>query len=594
MERIFNDNESNIDYLGYENYINVFKYIVDSKENLIKPPIVFGIHGEWGIGKSTFINLLSNELMVNYNNIIIKLNPWENRNSDNIEKIFFIELYKKLKEKSLIEKSKDFIDKLFELVYPLKFDFNIGLAKCGYDVSKIKDIEKKRMLENYIDTEYSFKDKIKKLLRNDIFNNYNIIVFIDDLDRCSVDKVIETLEAIKLFLNTERCIFFIGCDINYLNCAVAKYYNDFINFDDDYGDKNILKFTREYLEKIIQVPFNIPIIDKESMKNYIKSILKNTKQNNNFTYIENNLKESSKDIYNILNNDLIVNLFYSKEVNPRRIKRLLNIIYINYLFLLVKLGDVNSSDIEILSLLTIVGYENPLFYRNNLSESIRAKDIIKKIFNKYKEDLEENLEEVEINDIEDDIKYLNESTENLFYIYFKNSKVKNIHELDRKLINIQNIITVNNTTSIAGEKSYELNEIENIKSVTKTKRKMSSFLECIKGDELAENFISWFLNEIFINGYKNNKLVVGIYSNNNIIVFKNKIENNNFKDNFLLKINYDDKYNEIKIYLKTTKYESNFKKYNKDKDIIIYKKENEEEIKQYIKELFEGELKDEK
>ncbi|WP_394806550.1 P-loop NTPase fold protein, partial [Clostridium baratii] len=58
MKRIFNDNESEKDYIGYEPYINVFKYIIEDNNNLLTPPIVFGLHGEWGMGKSTFMNIL--------------------------------------------------------------------------------------------------------------------------------------------------------------------------------------------------------------------------------------------------------------------------------------------------------------------------------------------------------------------------------------------------------------------------------------------------------------------------------------------------------------------------------------------------------
>jgi len=44
------------------------------------------------------------------------------------------------------------------------------------------------------------KDKSKK------------VIFIDDLDRCSKEKVVKTLETIKTFLDVETCIFIIACD----------------------------------------------------------------------------------------------------------------------------------------------------------------------------------------------------------------------------------------------------------------------------------------------------------------------------------------------------------------------------------------------
>lgn len=53
-----NDCVSDKDYLGYSPYIEAFLYLIQKHSELIQLPIVFGIHGKWGTGKSTFMNLI--------------------------------------------------------------------------------------------------------------------------------------------------------------------------------------------------------------------------------------------------------------------------------------------------------------------------------------------------------------------------------------------------------------------------------------------------------------------------------------------------------------------------------------------------------
>ena len=53
-----------------------------------------------------------------------------------------------------------------------------------------------------------FKDMVEVLVGID----GRLVVFIDDLDRCTPDKVPEVLEAIKLFTTTPRCVYVLGLD----------------------------------------------------------------------------------------------------------------------------------------------------------------------------------------------------------------------------------------------------------------------------------------------------------------------------------------------------------------------------------------------
>ena len=85
------------------------------------------------------------------------------------------------------------------------------------------------------------------------------MVFVDDLDRCLPDKAIQVLEALKLFLDVEGCIFVLGLDPEAIEDAVRTRYQGEVK-------------ARQYLEKIIQLPFILPPIEDEPMREYVKSL----------------------------------------------------------------------------------------------------------------------------------------------------------------------------------------------------------------------------------------------------------------------------------------------------------------------------------
>ena len=88
-----------------------------------------------------------------------------------------------------------------------------------------------------------------------------LVVFIDDLDRCNPETIIETLEAIKLFLFAPQTVFIIGADERLIEYAVAKRFPELPERDFNVG--------RDYLEKLIQFPVRIPPVGQAELETYI-------------------------------------------------------------------------------------------------------------------------------------------------------------------------------------------------------------------------------------------------------------------------------------------------------------------------------------
>jgi formylglycine-generating enzyme required for sulfatase activity len=91
-----------------------------------------------------------------------------------------------------------------------------------------------------------------------------LVVFIDDLDRCLPDKTVQVLEAIKLFVDKKGCIFVLGAETKIVQDAVEKYYTDQGVTGENASD---------YLEKVIQLRFNLPPIQTAKMDGFVRGQL---------------------------------------------------------------------------------------------------------------------------------------------------------------------------------------------------------------------------------------------------------------------------------------------------------------------------------
>jgi formylglycine-generating enzyme required for sulfatase activity len=106
-----------------------------------------------------------------------------------------------------------------------------------------------------------FEGEFQALLgRHIVRQNGRLIVFVDDLDRCLPEKAIEVLEAIKLFLDVPGCVFVLGLDEEAIVEAIQTRYDGEVR-------------GRQYLEKIIQLPFRLPPIETKDMRSFVDSLV---------------------------------------------------------------------------------------------------------------------------------------------------------------------------------------------------------------------------------------------------------------------------------------------------------------------------------
>ncbi|MFL5384879.1 MAG: P-loop NTPase fold protein [Longimicrobiaceae bacterium] len=98
-----------------------------------------------------------------------------------------------------------------------------------------------------------------------------LVVFVDDLDRCRPQQVVEIVEAIKLLLETKNCFFVIGMDAQAVAASIEARYRDVSPLLAE--DPGGLTLGERFLEKIVQVNFRIPRAEKTVVEGYIGEIL---------------------------------------------------------------------------------------------------------------------------------------------------------------------------------------------------------------------------------------------------------------------------------------------------------------------------------
>lgn len=102
-----------------------------------------------------------------------------------------------------------------------------------------------------------------------------IILYIDDLDRCPEERVVEVLEAVNLLMAFPLFVVVVGVDPRWVKKALlVKYKNQ---FSDEEETQEAIS-PSNYLEKIFQVPFHLKDADDKSIK-YMIEKLAGTKTN---------------------------------------------------------------------------------------------------------------------------------------------------------------------------------------------------------------------------------------------------------------------------------------------------------------------------
>lgn len=131
-----------------------------------------------------------------------------------------------------------------------------------------------RKIKADIETLESQIDILNKSNSNQNFKIDRIVLYIDDLDRCSTAKVVEVLEAVHLIFTSKLFVVVVGVDSRWIASSLNKEYS--VLRETSTNEK--VTITRsatsyDYLEKIFQIPFAINPIEDKIRKNFVRNLL---------------------------------------------------------------------------------------------------------------------------------------------------------------------------------------------------------------------------------------------------------------------------------------------------------------------------------
>ena len=341
----------------------------------IKSSFNIGVIGEWGSGKSTFLNIIKKKLdEKKQDNTIVEISydasSYSDRNQiwSNFAKLLF-EKYeqdvmfsnikytltkmwnnKKRIKSELILNFAIFV-LLFFIVWGTKAFFSIDMLIgkfAGYGFSLVgvlllvtqliipwgkrflsvttplsKKVISGMQLPSYLEvlgTRESVSKELEILFKAWIpKDNQKIVIFVDELDRSSEKGISEFFQAIQLFYNTKKIMFVFAIEYSHLQRALAK------NFDIKEG---IDIYTKNYLDKYVSI--TVPMDNRIDFCELIERLIRETNVEGHMQISAPEIKQIQRCIKNIPH----------KYLTPRKIKKIVNLLlllksfcinnYINY------------------------------------------------------------------------------------------------------------------------------------------------------------------------------------------------------------------------------------------------------------------------
>ncbi|EID52306.1 KAP family P-loop domain protein [Saccharomonospora xinjiangensis] len=98
-----------------------------------------------------------------------------------------------------------------------------------------------------------------------------IVLYIDDLDRCSARQVVDVLQAVHLLLAMDLFVVVVGVDPRWLLSSLRSHYDSTLG-----GAVEGRAAPEDYLEKIIGIPIALPGLSRGHLHGMLRSILDDT------------------------------------------------------------------------------------------------------------------------------------------------------------------------------------------------------------------------------------------------------------------------------------------------------------------------------
>ncbi len=302
---------------GFDGYAKTIADLIAYRKN--RTPLVIGIYGPWGSGKTTLMKAVVKRLKGYEGKAPFRVckpvwfQAWKYAKEEAILAALIEETFKAMQADGFFTGCKAEIEKLVAT-----FNLKEGLRQIIKTLSAgsvdIKDLfsslEYRKEL-GFFDTFQSFFDRLiwayatgSGVQFGDHIDDSSgaLVVLIDDLDRCPRPRVLQVLETVKLFMDKPGCVFVIGAAREVIESALRESYQH-QNKED----------AEKFMDKIVQVTFTLPKIPEQDIGTFLSTHAPDNQVLKEFTpLLARILSFNVRSVKRFLNN---MNLLHSLALN---------------------------------------------------------------------------------------------------------------------------------------------------------------------------------------------------------------------------------------------------------------------------------------
>jgi predicted KAP-like P-loop ATPase len=345
--RLWSDDPADVDLLSFS---AISATIVDALLDDDLDPLAVGLSGSWGSGKTTVLRLIQQELKAAATSeksiLVVSTDPWRYDPTTGAKETLIAEVLQALKNHlesaggdkqqalALLKKLAERVDWARAVRIAAKGALAFQVPSFEEVVKIIRPAPEKDESPPGLD---AFRAEFEQLMDSEALADVRrVVVLVDDLDRCLPETVIDTLEAIRLFLAVPKMSFVIAADEQRVAEAIRTRFEDYTPTPEAPEEPAAL-----YLHKIVQTTVPIPALSRFDTEAYLilLQILTRLGETQRAACIEKctELRRSSGELDELAataGEDISKELLFAARLtpilyeklrgNPRRIKRFLN------------------------------------------------------------------------------------------------------------------------------------------------------------------------------------------------------------------------------------------------------------------------------
>ncbi|MCL2489468.1 MAG: KAP family NTPase [Propionibacteriaceae bacterium] len=346
--RLWSDEPSKVDLLAFSAVASTAAEALFDDD---LDPVVIGLSGAWGSGKTTILELIKAEIgklsSDDHKVLVVSTQPWRYDPAVGPKETLVTEVLQTLRDQvkdnsGLASEAKDhalaILSKLAKRVnwakalkVAARSALTVSLPKLDDILSLVREDEDQTDLTSTKSMD-DFRAEFEELLASDALNDVaRVVVLVDDLDRCLPDTVVESLETIRLFLAVPGMSFVIAADEDRVADAISQK----LGMPNPAAEEGP---ARLYLHKIVHTTIPLPGLSQFDTQAYIFLLLARHDADNRYAaLIEqcDKLRSEGGSLDDLVIDDTLVPhlatatrltpILYEKfHASPRRIKRFLN------------------------------------------------------------------------------------------------------------------------------------------------------------------------------------------------------------------------------------------------------------------------------